>query len=151
MLSKSRVPVKRIEEGIPEGLDKMFQSHLGNRAGTCGTRRPALHWPQKPTSPSPSLSSPSLISAEADSHQGPEMSRELGRLILSLRAAPSPRLRAGQNPGQRHRTVQGCGGKRCRSRRPIWGSVRRSSGTPLPDPRFWGTDPNPIPIQTCGS
>lgn len=85
--------------------------------------------PKSQRSPSPTLSSPSLVSAEADSYQGPEMSRELDRLILCLRAPHSPRLLDSQNPGQRHRTLQGCGGKRDRSRRPFWGSVLRSNGT----------------------
>lgn len=37
---QERVLVRRIEEGIPEGLAKMLQSHLGICAGTRSTRRP---------------------------------------------------------------------------------------------------------------
>lgn len=50
------------------------------------------------------------------------MSQELDTLILDLRAAHSPRLRTSQNPGQRHRTLQGGGGKRGGSPRPpgLW-------------------------------
>lgn len=51
--SKSLVPMKRIEEGIREGLVEMLQAHLSICAGTRGTRRPAPHGPPKPTKSKP--------------------------------------------------------------------------------------------------
>lgn len=127
---KSGVPVKRIEEGIPEGLAKMLQSHQSICTGTSGTRRPVPHWPQKPTKSKPhsQLSIPRFRRSRFPSR--PRDVLGTGQAHPGLRAAHSPLLLASQNPGQRHRTLQGCGGKRDRSRRPFfWGSVLRSNGT----------------------
>lgn len=108
--------------------------------------------PKSQRSPSPTLSSPSLVSAEADSHQGPEMSWELDRLILvcgqrTPRSSwPVRTLDSGIGPSR------AAEGKETGPEGPSSGALCSAAmGPALPEPRLWGTDPNPLPIQTCGS
>ena len=95
----------------------MLQAHLSICAGTRGTRRPAPHWPPKPTKSKPQsqLSIPHIRRSSFLSRPREVPGKETGSSWLGLRAAHSPGLLASQNPGQRPQTFWGCG----REKRPV--------------------------------